>query len=185
MWLALSGPAAAQQPVGAVPLTKGTQGSTGFSVQELKDAGRTPVRYYATGAAAGATNTETAITLTRSSGNSATTTGTSFVLTNGKTFRIEAISVATRGNNTATAQVTTFNFRVNTAGAVGTTSTPIELAVRSATPATANAWDRVIVPIPDGWEIAGNGTIQFGVTALATYTTNAPTWDVLIIGYEY
>ena len=37
----------------------------------------------------------------------------------------------------------------------------------------------------DGLEIPGDGTLQFGVTAAATYTTNAPTWDVVIIGYEY
>lgn len=166
-------------------LTKGTQGATGFSTQDLKDAGRTPVRYFAVAAAAGTTGTETAISLTRSSANSATSAAVSWAPTSGKTFRIQAITFATRGNNTATAQTTTFNFRVNTAGAVATNSTPIELAVRSATPATANAWDRVLVSIPDGWEIAGDGTLQFGVTAAATYVTNAPTWDVTIIGYEY
>ena len=166
-------------------LTIGTNNANGFTVQPARDAGRTAVRYYAVAAAAGTTTTETAITLTRSSANAATTTGTSFILTSGKRFRIEAIMFATRGHATATAQTTTFNFRVNTAGAVGTTSTPLELSVRSATPATASAWDRVIVPIPDGWEILGDGTIQFGVTAAATYTTNAPTWDVTIVGFEY
>lgn len=166
-------------------LTKATQGATGFSVQDLKDAGRTALRYYAVAAAAGTTTTETAITLTKSSGTSATTTGTSFVITSGKIFRITAMSFATRGHNTATAQTTTFNFRINTGGAVTTSSTPITLAMRSATPATANAWDRVFVQIPDGLEITGDGTLQFGVTAAATYTTNAPTWDVTIIGFEY
>jgi hypothetical protein len=166
-------------------ITKGTQGSVGFTTQNLKDAGRTAVRYFAVAAAAGTTGTETAITLTRSSGTAATSTGTSFVITSGKTFRIEAITFATRGNNTATAQTTTFNFRINTGGAVTTTTTPIILAMRSATPATANAWDRVFVTIPDGMEIEGTGTLQFGITAAATYTTNAPTWDVTIIGFEY
>ena len=147
---------------------------------------RRQVRYYATTAAAGTTTTETAITLTRSIGTAATSTGTSFVIPRGKVFRITALSVATRGNNTATAQTTTFNLRVNTAGAVITSTTPIILAARSATPATANAWDRVIVPLPDGGiEINGDGTLQFGITAAATYTTNAPTWDVTMIGYEY
>ena len=166
-------------------LTKGTQGATGFSTQDLKDAGRTAVRYYATAAAAGTTTTETAITLTKSSGTSATTTGTSFVITSGKTFRIQAVSFATRGNATATIQSTTFNFRINTGGAVTTTSTPIILSMRSATPATASAWDRILLEMPDGMEIAGDGTLQFGITAAATYTTNAPTWDVTIIGFEY
>lgn len=166
-------------------LTKGTQGATGFSVQSLKDAGRTAVMYYAVAAAAGATNTETAITLTKASGTAATSTGTSFVITSGKIFRIIAITFATRGHNTATAQTTAFKFRINTGGAVITSTTPIILSMRSATPATANAWDRVIVPLPDGIEIAGDRTLQFGITAAATYTTNAPTWDVTIIGFEY
>lgn len=154
---------------------------------QVINTGRTDLRFYAVAAAAGATGTETAITLTKSSGTSATTTAASFVITNGKRFRITHLSVATRGNNTATAQTTTFNLRVNTAGAVTTTSTPIIFAARSATPATANAWDRYVVTLPaDGLDVAlGDGTIQFGITAAATFVTNAPTWDVTIVGYEY
>jgi hypothetical protein len=166
-------------------LTKGTQGATGFSVQDLKDAGRTTVTYTAVAAAAGTTTTETAITLQKSAGTAATSTAASFVITSGKRFRITHITFATRGHNTATAQTTTFNLRVNTAGAVTTSSTPIIFRARAATPATANAWDRATFEIPDGLEILGDGTLQFGVTAAATYTTYAPTWDVTIIGFEY
>ena len=166
-------------------LTKGTQGSTGVAVQQYKDAGRTAKRYYCVAHASGTTTTETAVTLTHSSQDAATATATSFTPTSGKTFRITAISFATRGHNTATAQTTTFNLRMNTAGAVTTGSTPILLAMRSATAAVANSWDRVYVDIPDGIEIYGDGTKQWGVTAAATFTTNAPTWDVCIIGMEY
>lgn len=153
--------------------------------QDSKDAVRTALNYYAVAVAAGTTGTETLFTLTKSSGTAATSTATTFTPTSGKRFRITGISVATRGNVTATVQTTTFNFRLNTAGACLVSSTPIWLAVRSATPATASAWDRVLVPIPDGYEIAGNGTLQFCVSAAATYTTNAPTWDVWITGFEY
>jgi hypothetical protein len=146
---------------------------------------RTQQAFYATAAAAGATGTETLITLTKSSGTAATTAASSFAITAGKTLRITAFSVATRGNATATTQTTTFNLRINTAGAITTTSTPVLLAARSATPATASAWDRVIIPVPDGFEIQGTGTLQWGLSAAATYTTNAPTWDVTILGYEY
>lgn len=166
-------------------ITKGTQGASGVSTQDLKDAGRTNITLFSVGAASGATGVETAITLTKSAGTAANTSTVSFVITSGKTFRITSISVATRGNVTATIQSTTFNLRLNTAGAVTTTSTPILMAIRSATPATASAWDRFILPIPDGFEISGNGTIQFGITANATFVTNAPTWDVLITGFEY
>ena len=147
---------------------------------------RTELRFYAVAAAAGTTTTETAITLTKSSANAATSTAVSFTPTSGKVFRITSITFATRGHATATVQTTTFNFRVNASGAVVTTSTPIILAVRSATPAVASDWDRFSVALPDdGIEILGDGTLQWGITAAATYTTNAPTWDVLITGYEY
>jgi len=149
------------------------------------NAGRTNVAFSATAAAAGATGVETAISLTKAAGTSANSSAVSFVITSGKTFRITSITFATRGNATATVQVTTFNLRINTGGAVTTSSTPILMSVRSATPATASAWDRFHVPIPDGYEIAGNGTVQFGITANAVFVTNAPTWDVLITGYEY
>ena len=146
----------------------------------------TYLRFYAVAAAAGATGTEKAITLTKSSDTSATSTAASFTPTNGKKFKIIYLSFATRGHATATAQTTKFNFRVNTAGAVGTTTTPIILAMRCATPATANSWDRVIMPLEEpGIELTGDGTLQWGITAAATYTTNAPTWDVTIVGYEY
>lgn len=148
--------------------------------------GRTDVRFYAVAAAAGATTVETAISLTKSSGTSATSAAASWVVPSGKRFRITSIVFATRGNATATIQSTTFNLRVNTAGAVTTSSTPVILSARSATPATASAWDRLILDLPgDGLELVGDGTMQFGLTAAATFTTNAPTWDAVILGYEY
>ncbi len=164
---------------------KGTQGAVALQTHDMKDTGRTHVRYYAVAAAAGATTVETAITLTKSSGTSATSTGASQTPASGKTFRITSITFATRSHATATIQSTTFNLRVNTAGAVTTSTTPILLSARCANAATASAWDRFTIPFPEGMEIAGNGTLQFGVTANATYTTNAPTWDVVIDGYEY
>lgn len=151
------------------------------------DTDRTVIGLWANGAAAGATGVETAITLTRSgSAGGATTSASSFTPTSGKRFRITSISFATRGNATATAQVTVFSLRVNTAGAVTTTSN-VMFSARSATPATSSAWDRTAVyTFTDaGPEIPGDGTLQFGVTAAATFTTNAPTWDVQITGYEY
>lgn len=150
------------------------------------DTARTYIHLWANAAAAGTTGTETAITLTRSAApGAATTTGSSFVVTSGKRMRIVSLTFATRGNATATVQTTTFNLRVNTAGAVTTTSN-IWISGRCATPATASAWDRFTVQYGDiGPEILGDGTLTFGVTAAATFTTNAPTWDVQIVAYEY
>lgn len=167
-------------------LTKGTQGTTGFSVQALKDSGRTMVTYYTDGSqTAGATGTETAITLTASSGTSATTTGVSFVIPSGKTFRIMQMMLETRGNNTATAQTTRWNFRLNTAGAVTTASTPVVMSVRTSNGATANQVDRQILTFTDGLEFYGDGTMEWGLTANSSYTTNAPNLWVMISGYQY
>lgn len=156
-----------------------------IQISQKKDTGRAAVNYYANAAAAGATGVETAITLTQSKGIGATSNAASFVISAGKRFRITAIALASRGHATATAQITTFALRVNPAGAVTTTSTPVILAVATATPATSSAWDRFQIPIPDGLEILGDGTLQFGLTANAVFVTNAPTWFAYIEGYEY
>lgn len=150
--------------------------------------GRTLVQLYATGVAAGATGVETAIQLAKAGtlGAAPAAAAASLVPTTGKRFRITSITFASRGNATATAQVTTFNIRVNASGAVVVGSTGILLQARTATPATALAWDRLTITFEDdGPELVGDGTLQWGVTANAVFTTNAPTWDVLITGYEF
>lgn len=147
--------------------------------------GRTEVHYYATGIASGATGVETLITLQKALGTAAVTSGTSQTPTSGKRFRATSITFASRGHATATAQVTTFSFRLNTAGAI-TTGSPVRFQARTATPATALAWDRITISLPNiGYEILGDGTLQIGVTGNAVFVTNAPTWDVWITGVEY
>jgi hypothetical protein len=167
------------------PITKGTQSPNGFTVQQLKDGGRTAIGLWANAVASGATGVETLITLTQSKGTAATSAAASYTITSGKTLRIMAFAVGSRGSATATVQTTTFNLRLNTAGACVVGSTPILLAVQSATPATASAWDRVVFPLGDGYDIVGNGTISICVSAAATFVTNAPTWTVTLIGFEY
>lgn len=150
--------------------------------------GRTLVQLYATAVASGTTGTETAILLAKAGtlGSAPAAAAASLLPPNGKRFRITSITFASRGNATATAQVTTFNIRVNAGGAVTTGSAGILLQVRTATPATALAWDRITITFEDdGPELVGDGTLQWGVTANAVFTTNAPTWDVLITGYEF
>lgn len=173
------------QTVDGPAITKGTQGTTGFAVQELKDGSRVNLSFYAVATASGTTGTETLFTLTKASDTSAVATATSFTITSGKRFRITSLAFASRGNATATIQSTTFNLRINTAGACIVSSTPIVLSARSATPATASAYDRFQINVPDGLEFLGNGTITFCLSAAATFVTNAPTWDVLITGFEY
>jgi len=148
-------------------------------------ANKTQITFCANGHASGATGVETIITLRKSSGTGATTTGTTFVIPISKTFIITGILFGVKGHNTATNSQTTFNVRINTGGNVIASTTPILLSARVCTTAVANTYDRVIVPITEGYELFGTGTLQIGVSAASTFTTNAPTWDVLITGYEY
>lgn len=169
----------------APTLTKGTQGTKGFAVQNLHDSGRTSIVLYATGAAVGSASTETAITLTKSSGTAATTSADSFVVTSGKTFRIQGVKFKTRANNSATTHTTLVRLRLNTAGAVGTTSTPVLFSGRCISGAVSQDTDVFEMLFPEGYEIVGDGTLQIGVTVNSNYATNAPTIDVAIWGYEY
>lgn len=170
---------------GLPAITKGTQGATGITTQDLKDAGRVHVTYYVTASTVGATTAESALVFTKASATSATSSAYTFAITNGKTYRITNISIATLGNATPTAQSTIFNLRVNTAANCSAASTPVIWSSRSATPATASTWDRLIFDIPDGLQIAGTSTLQICASVNSTFTTNAPTADMIISGYEY
>jgi len=148
--------------------------------------GREFISLYATNVTAPATGTTALVTLSiaRTPGT-APTTGTSFNVPAGKRFRITSVLVAQRGNATATAAVITHAIVVNAAGAVATNSA-VWQARRTATPATALAWDRVESSIgDDGVEIVGGANVNIGATVNPVFTTNAPTYDVHIQGYLY
>lgn len=147
----------------------------------------------ATGVASGATTIETMISLamfTCGANQGVSTVGSSsantFVIPSGKRFVIDSVTFATRGNATATAQVTVFSLRFNSAGAAVVGSSAVFTA-RSATPATSSAWDRFTMEFPNGGlEVnVGDGTMQIGVSANSVFVTNAPTWDVMIQGHYY
>lgn len=148
--------------------------------------GRTQKGWWANAVTAGTTATEAAVTLTTSSSpGAATTTGSSFVIPAGKRFLINSIMFASRGNSTATAHTITFSLRVNTGGAVTTTS-PVIWTGFTGAGATALAWDRVgPFELPGGIEIVGDGTAQWGLTVNPTFVTNAPTYYAAISGFEY
>src|SRR5690242_11993480 len=98
---------------------------------------RTQVRLSAVGVASGTTGTETNINLVKQVGSGAPAAGAaSIVVTAGKTLRITGMLVAARGHVTATAQVTTFSFRINPIGPVAPGSSAA-FSVRVATPATS------------------------------------------------
>jgi hypothetical protein len=162
-------------------LTKGTQGSTGFSVQELKDAGRTAVTLSAT-AVAGVTS-ETIFSLSQNKGGTVTTGVTSYTITSGKTLRIQNISVSVRAG-AAAVPFSRVTLRSNTAGAtIATSPVLVQCPEVFGISATTGVGGQMSMDIPDGLEIAGNGTVSIGLSHLDQATTNVI--NLTLTGYEY
>lgn len=167
-------------------LTKATQGATGFSTQDLKDAGRSSIML--TGSIASTAVAETLITLTKSAGLAATTTCSSCGITTGKRFRIQAVVLSARNSTGVVTSNITVNLRAAVAGAT-TAASPLQLHYVVNLPASAATTVFPVTLIPDGFEIDANGaTNTYGVTIThpqwVTGTTVA-TFDLSIIGYEY
>lgn len=160
-------------------LTKGTQGTTGFSVQDLKDAGRTYITLYAqliTGV-----TTEALATFTKNVGGTTTTGQTAYTITSGKTFKIQALTVQIN-NTTTVANNIQVNVRVAASVAA---SSPIVASCGTATLAaiaTNKGFNNL--NIPGGIDIAGNGSIQIGISHLENVTT-ASIASFTLMGYEY
>lgn len=146
---------------------------------------RTAVVLYGTALAVGTTNVDRLLTLSLQRGNAVVTTGTSYVIPAGKKLKVQALLFTQVGNTTATAASSVFRWRYEPDGSVTTASTPILLQTRLASPATSLSFQQFNVPLAEGYEIAGDGVAGFGFTVTPTYTTNAPTVDVQLIGYEY
>lgn len=167
-------------PVSAPTLTKGTQGANGFSVQDLKDAGRVLKTY--TASAVTAVTSEALITLTPYADLSAGGGATTFGVTSGKRLRIQQIIVTVRCTSTVNVGgIVRLRFL---AGSV-LVGSPVHASVgcmgsNLGTAVIGNA-QTFAVDFPDGLELSG--TMQFGLTQLFSATT--ATIDVHVIGYEY
>lgn len=179
--------AVALHPTSPTPLptlTKATQGTTGVSVQPLRDAGRVSLAYNNSGQNALATGAEYLLMLSRSADGGTVTNANTFVVTAGKRFRITNWMVMATGHATATTAQVTFRMRYNAAGAVTTTSNVL-WEIRLIIPNTSLWTEQVNMPLPDGWEIAGGATVNWGLSYSATYVTNAPMLQTMIMGFEY
>jgi hypothetical protein len=162
-------------------LTKGTQGSTGFSVQNLKDAGRTFLTFTAT-AAAGVTS-EALLSFSQNKGGTVTASVTSYVVTSGKIFRITAMTISVRAG-AAAVPFSRCTLRSNTGGATTATSSVVfQCPEVFGISATSGVGGQVSINIPDGLEITGNGTLTIGMSHLDQATTNV--LNVTICGFEY
>lgn len=166
-------------------ITKGTQGTTGVTVQQLRDAGRNQVHYYTLiPVLTTATDTLQSLTGTKA-GATVTATTTPAVVTTGKTFRVTrfaATYVATATSGYAIARL-----RFNTGGVVAITS-PVAatIAVGSTTPGTANATGQVEADLDEGWEFAAGTGVGISVQGFAAVTATAVGYAMVsLTGYEY
>jgi hypothetical protein len=134
-------------------LTKGTQSSNGWSVQDLKDSGRVIKTYVAT-AVAGVT-TEGIMTLTPYADMVVGSATTTFAVTSGKRLRLQ-VMVATWKNTTAAIGSVNIRFRVNATGAA-IVSSPVQFALSAMTvAATSGLGNTDILSFPDGLELSGS-----------------------------
>lgn len=169
----------------APTITIGTQSSTGFMVQNAKDAGRTP-RSFFTLKAIVTTATDTLQSLTGyNNGSSVTATTTPAVVSTGKRFRVTSISLTYVAIATAGYAVVTL--RANTSGTVVIGSPAVCNWSIGATAATAGVAQQMNVPIPDGLEFAAGTGIGISVCGYgATGTAAAVGYvHVSLQGFEY
>ena len=169
-----------------IALTKATQGATGYTTQDLKDAGRSS-RTITLDSFAVAAVTETLNTMSFSTDNGTATTGTSYTVTAAKRFRMQAITLSLHsitGNTTAVAVIV--RLRINNGGAAVVTS-PLQFIGIIPGVATGNMGSTTVnVAIPDGYEIVAGAGIGVTTTCAGfVATTAAPKVDIAIMGYEY
>lgn len=168
-------------PVPLPAIAKGTQGATGVTVQNLRDAGRTNWNAWAESVTG--VGTEALFSLSISSGFAAPgTAATSYTVPTGKTLRLVSLSAAVVATSTAL-NTTRLRLRVNTAGA-SIISSPVVWTIRvgaTAGTAAANTAAVATFPFPDGVEIpAGAGLAVSHVETATTCTV-----DLAIDGFLY
>ena len=159
-------------------LTKGTQGATGVTTQDLKDAGRVYVNFAGANPVTGVT-TEGLISLTPYRDLVAGGAATTHAVTANKRLRLQTLVVTWR-NNTAAAGGVTVRLRL-LAGTVLVTS-PVHVTLNATTSlTTAGSGQTAFINFPDGLELSG--TMQLGLTQISVGTVVG--FDVNLIGYEY
>lgn len=167
--------------VSSPTLTKGTQGASGNSVQQLRDAGRAIVNAATAIAGVTAVTTEALLSLNVSRDGAATAAVTTIAVTAGKRLRIVGFTAGVI--STAAAVISArISLRLNPAGAAVATS-PIlcTIALSQQAAALAQAGDTQTVMFPEAIEISG--TMQVGLSQVASAVTGT-IWASLI-AYEY
>ena len=162
-------------------LTKGTQGSVGFSTQDLKAAGRAIVN--AATAIAGVTcvTAEALLALNISRDGAATASATSHAVTSGKRWRITGLIASVRSSSAAVLSGRVA-LRMNPSGAATATSPVIAIAsMTQQAAALTEAGDTCVLTFPDGIEVSG--TMQVGLSQVCSAITGVV--YASLIGHEY
>lgn len=164
----------------APTITKGTQPTTGYATQQLKDSGRAIVN--ASTAIAGVTcaNAEAMVSLDVSRDGAATAPLTSISVTPGKRYRITGIMAGFI--STAAAVLSgRVSLRMNPAGAAVVASPILVTVPLSSAPAVAQQGNQMFVPLAEAIEISG--TQQVGLSQVFNVATG--TMWASLVGYEY
>lgn len=162
-------------------LTKGTQGSTGLSTQDLKDAGRAIVNAATNIAGVTAVTTEALLALNVSRDGANVASVTTIAVTSGKRLRIVGV---TAGIISIAAAVISARvcLRMNPSGSAAANSPILAILTMSQQAAAlAQAGDSCVMMFPEAIEISG--TMQIGLSQVASVTTGT-VWASLI-AYEY
>lgn len=161
---------------------KGTQQTNALATQDMKDAGRTTIAITLDTTSVSTTEVLQTITIAKGVGV-ATSTGTSYTVTTGKTLRVQAIHVSADSGTTA---LTAVEVRlVATTSAITTTSPRfwnVKLPASGGGAVVSGGGAVSDVAIPDGMEFAATDLI--GVSAVGAGST-AVALTVSIIGFEY
>ena len=169
--------------VGLSAVLKAVQGAKALPVQNQKDAGRTFLSLLASGVTPAAS--EAFISGTVNLGGTPTAGNLVYTVPNGFILRLQAIALNFIQSST-TVVACKVNFRLNPSGTVTTSSpliVPFQLGT-GATSAVANTGSSpIVLPFPDGLEIAGGSLPQIGLSAVATSAAGALT--IALIGYLY
>lgn len=178
-------PANLQATVTNITLTKGTQGATGVTTQDLKDAGRNQTNYFMA-AQIISTAAEALQSLAGyKAGAAVAATVTPAVVTTGKIYRISSIVITYVA--VATAGSIQVNLRANTAGLVAIGSPLVASWLVGGPAAVAGTTQTLDVEITDGMEFAaGTGlgltVLGVGATGVAAIVGYA---KISMTGYEY
>jgi hypothetical protein len=159
-------------------ITKATQGSTGFTTQDLKDSGRVWVSITLTTNAP--STSDTLQNLVKNSDGTAAAGATTIAVTSGKRLRITAIHLATRATAASLPWAKAI-IRCNPNGAVAIGSTAVMYITAGGTAAAIGNTASVTSNIPDGLEFSG--TQQIGMSLSGNVATNVV--DFMMVGYEY